>query len=127
MIHYFEPKKLTEIIPKKIETTTIILTIKIIKTMRTNLIAFFSGKTIERTRARIPHKPGGLRYRWAYGGAKGEVVYKFSKVPLKGSYYFFGGFLNNKVICPSLSGMVWFTRRRRDGPSSLCLIVVETL
>ena len=88
-------------------------TIEKYSTMRTNLIAFFSGKTIERTRARIPHKPGGLRYRWAYGGAKGEVVYKFSKVPLKGSYYFFGGFLNNKVICPSL--MVWYGLLEEEG------------
>ena len=30
MIHYSEPKKLTKIIPKKIETTTIIISIKII-------------------------------------------------------------------------------------------------
>ena len=81
--------------------------------MRTNLIAFFSGKTMPCTQARIPHEIGGLPYSRVRGAAEGEVVYKFSKVPLKGSYYFFGGFLNNKVICPSL--MVWYGLLEEEG------------
>ena len=54
-----------------------------------NRIYFISCKTIERTQAQIPHKPGGLPYSRVGEVAEGEVVYKFSIILDKESPYSF--------------------------------------